>query len=263
MLQALTRRGVSARAAIRRPDPAAGPDTVRFDWADRDTWPRALAGVDALYLLGPYAEPDGIRLVPELLAAAPGLRRVVHLSIQGVHDLPDAIPMAAWEQHVRDSGAEWTILRPNWFMQNFGSGFAAALRDNGELRLPAGDAAVSFVDTRDIGEVAAAALAEPGHAGRVYDLTGPEALSHAEAVATIARASGRDMHYVALTPEQHVAELRAAGRPEWSIGWQAKLYELIRDGRNAPVTDVVEQVTGRTARTLAAYADEHAAVWRA
>jgi uncharacterized protein YbjT (DUF2867 family) len=162
--------------------------------------------------------------------------------------------MAAWEQQVRDSGAEWTILRPNWFMQNFVNGYAAALREHGELRLPAGDAAVSFVDTRDVAEVAAVALTEPGHTGQVYQVTGPQALTHSEAVAALAHAAGRELRYVPLTPEEHVAELRAAGHPDGTIAWQGRLFELIRAGRNAPVSDTVAGVTGRPPRTLAAFA---------
>src|SRR5206468_5422799 len=131
-----------------------------------------------LYVVGPYAEPDAPVLVRDLLAAATDVRRVVLLSILGVDALPDVIPMAIWERQVRESGRDWTILRPNWFMQNFGSLFRASLRDHGSLALPAGDVAVSFVDTRDIAMVATAALTEDGHSGNVYALTGPEALTH-------------------------------------------------------------------------------------
>ncbi len=264
VVEALAPRGVRVRAASRNPAPSRidGVEAVRFEWTDPGTWQEALRGVDALYVVGPYMVPDRPGLVGELLTAARHVRRVVLLSVLGVDLLPDAIPMATWEADVRASGKEWTILRPNWFQQNFGEGFAPALRDQGVLELPAADALVSFVDTRDIAEVAAAALTEDGHAGQVYLITGPEALTHTQAVRALGEAAGRELRYTALTAEQHVEALRAAGLADRSIAWQRVLFQLIRDGHNALVTDTVERVTGHPARSLTAYAHEHAAAWR-
>ncbi|MFD0363554.1 NAD(P)H-binding protein [Nocardia sp. GCM10030253] len=259
VVDALVARGVKVRAASRNPAPTAdGIETVRFDWADRGTWEPALANVDGLYVVGPYAEPNGAVLVRELLAAAPLIRRVVLLSVLGADLLPDVVPMAGWEADVRDSGKEWTILRPNWFQQNFGEGFAASLRDTGSLELPAADATLGFVDTRDIADVAAAALTAAGHAGQVYVLTGPESLSHAQAMTILGTSAGRNLQYTPLTADQFAARLRGAGADDNSITWQLGLFTLIRDGVNATVTDTVERITGHPARPLAAYAAEHA-----
>jgi uncharacterized protein YbjT (DUF2867 family) len=263
VVDALVARGVAVRAAGRTAAArGAGVEPVRFDWADRDSWTQALSGVDAAYVVGPYMVPDRPSLVGDLLAAAPDLRRVVLLSVIGVDLLPDAVPMARWEADVRASGLDWTILRPNWFQQNFGEGFAPALRDSGVLALPAADAAVGFVDTRDIAEVAAVALTEPGHAGRTYVVTGPAALTHAQAVQTLGEAAGRPLSYTALEEHEHAETLRAAGVDAASVEWQRGLFRLIRDGRNAVVTDTVERVTGHPARSLAGYAAEHATSWR-
>lgn len=158
--------------------------------------------------------------------------------------------------------AEWTIPRPNWFLQNFGESFAATLRERGVLELPAGEAALSFADTRDIAAVAAAAFAEDGHAGRVYDVTGPQSLTYREALAIIGDVVGRALTYRPITHEQSAANLRAAGAPERSIIWQRGLYDLVQEGANAPVSDVVERVTGRPARALARYAAENVDLWR-
>jgi len=261
LVETLAARGVEVRAATRHTAPGPGA-AVHFDWAQRATWQPALAGVDALYVVGPYAEPDAPVLVRDLLAAATEVRRVVLLSILGVDALPDVIPMALWEQQVRESGLDWTILRPNWFMQNFSSLFAESLRDHGRLALPAGDAAVSFVDTRDIALVAAASLTEDGHAGNHYTLTGPEALTHGEVVALLGAAAGRDLRYVPLTPGGFANDLRHGGASDTVITWQSALFELIRDGANSPVTGTVERITGNPARTLKAYAEQSADAWR-
>ncbi|MFI0445593.1 NAD(P)H-binding protein [Actinomadura sp. 6N118] len=262
MVEALVTRGIHVRAASRNPGPAtAGVEPVRFDWADRSTWAPALQGIDGLYVVGPYAEPDEPGLVGDLLAAAQA-RKVVLLSVLGVDRLPDAIPMAAWEADVRASGKEWSILRPNWFQQNFGEAFAASLRENGELALPAADALVGFVDTRDVAEVAAAALTEEGHAGEVHAITGPEALTHRQVTQILGEAAGRELGYTALTSHQFAGDLRKAGRDERSITWQLGLFQLIRDGGYAVVTDTVEQITGRPARSLKSYARENATTWK-
>jgi uncharacterized protein YbjT (DUF2867 family) len=266
VVDALTARGVKVAAATRTPEtarPRDGVRPVRFDWADRAGWAPAFDGVEGVYIVGPYAHPTGEELVGELLAdAGSGVRRIALLSVIGADRLPPEVMMADWERDVRSSGAEWTILRPNWFIQNFGNAFAATLRDKGLLELPAGDAALSFVDTRDIAEVAAAALTEDGHAGQVYDITGPESFTYAQALKILGDAAGRELTYRAISHEQAARNLRAAGVRERSVTWQRGLYDLILAGANAEVTDVVERVTGHPARTLAAYAAENAALWR-
>lgn len=263
VVDALVARGVPVRAASRAPGAAVpGVEPVRLDWDDRSTWAPALDGVDGLYVVGPYMRPDEPGLVRDLVAAAPGLRRVVLLSVLGVHRLPDTIPMAAWEEDVRASGKEWTILRPNWFQQNFGEGFAAPLRENGELALPAADGRLGFVDTRDIAEVAAVALTEDGHAGKTYTITGPEALTHDDVVRTLGEAAGRDLRYTDLAPGLLADGMRQGGADEGAVAWQLGLFQLIRDGDNDIVTDTVERVTGRPARSLKSYARENAALWR-
>jgi len=289
---ALTARGAHVRAATRTPSGAVNPartpgaaaepvptpgavepartagtstgavEVVRFDWADRTTWGPALAGVDAVYLIGPFAESDPVTLVEDFLAAATEVRRVVLLTLIGADRLPSEVPLAHWERAVRESGKEWTILRPNWFMQNFSQGFLPALRDTGVLELPAADAHLSFVDTRDVGEIAAIALTESGHDGQTYVLTGPDSLTYTDALATLSAVADRDLHYKPPSPEDFAAGMRSRGVPELAVIWQLALYDLIRSGANAPVTSTVEHLTGHPARPLSTYATENAAVWQ-
>ncbi|WP_034272006.1 NAD(P)H-binding protein [Actinospica robiniae] len=261
---ALRSLGATVRAGGRTPGaPADGVVPVRFDWTDRGTWADALGDAEGLYIVGPTAQPDADVLVRELLAEPAGVRRVVLLSVLGADRLPEVVPMAGWEQDVRNSGKEWTILRPNWFQQNFGDGaFTSPLRDKGVLELPDGDAALSFIDTRDIAEVAAIALVRGGHGGRTYDLTGPQSLTYTEALAVLGSAADRELAYVALDPQQHSDQLRAAGLNERFVIWQQGLHTLIRDGLNTPVTDAVRQITGHDPRSLADYAAERAGALR-
>ncbi|MET9318289.1 SDR family oxidoreductase [Kribbella sp. NPDC003505] len=263
VVEALRSRGIATRAASRRPGVSVeGVEHVRMDWSDPTTWADALDGVDAVYLVGPYAAADNAGLVGRLLAAAPDVRRVVHLSIMGVDKLPTAIPMAQWEADIRESGRDWTILRPNWFFQNLEDGFAGPLRDHGVLEAPAGDARIGFIDTSDIGEVAAIALTEEGHGGRTYTLTGPQALTYSEALAELGQAADRELRYVALAVDEFAGRLSEGGAPDWAVVWQLALHDLIRAGEYAAVTGTVEEITGHPPRSLGTYATAYANYWR-
>ncbi|WP_335334208.1 SDR family oxidoreductase [Actinoalloteichus caeruleus] len=160
--------GVPVRLAAR-----SGP--VRFDWWDQDTWDPALTGAAAVYLV----PLDGAALTRAFVerAAALGVRRVVLLSGRGV-DVPGYLgdgngggdTHIHGERAVRDSGLEWTILRPGWFAQDFSEGFFREAVLAGEVRLPTGDGSATFVDAEDIAAVAVAALTEDGHVGETYEL---------------------------------------------------------------------------------------------
>ena len=259
VVDALVTRGVLVRAASRHPcPPHSEVEHVRMDWSDASSWDAALDGIDGLYLVGPYAEPDNAVLVRRLLAAATGVKRVVHLSIIGAELLPNAIPMGQWERDIQGSGVEWTILRPNWFYQNFEQDFASSLRDQATLELPTGGAPISFVDTLDIAEVAATALVEGGHGGGVYTLTGPEAMTCSDVVAELGRAAGRELSFIDLEPHEFARRLIENGLPAWAVEWQSALFGLIRAGGNAPVTDTVKSVTGHSPRPFATYAERRA-----
>jgi uncharacterized protein YbjT (DUF2867 family) len=254
VVDALAARGAKVRAAARTPGAAApGVEPVRFDWADRGTWLPALEGAEGLFVVGPFGQPEPELLMHQLLDQAGDVRRVVLLSVLGADRLPSLVPMASWEHDVRMSGREWTVLRPNWFQQNFGESFAEGLRTRGVLGLPAGDAAVSFVDTRDVGEVAAIALTSGGHDGRVYDLTGPSALTHAEALHLLGQAGGRDLRYEPLEPADFADAMRRGGSGERAVEWQLALFRHVRAGGNAAVTSAVHDVTGHPARSFPAY----------
>lgn len=238
--------------------PVSRSTEVRFDWSDQDTWPGALAGATAVYVVAP---PDPAAAEPFVKqATAAGVERFVALSGRGMDQVPDDLfqHMAATERAVRESGVAWTILRPNNFNQNFDEDLWYAPLMAGRLALPMGDVPEPFVDVRDIAEVAAKVLTSDGHHGRVYDLSGPRALTFAEAVATIASAAGREMRYEEVTPEQYRASLLAEGLPEEAADELGMMFAAMRAGHLARPADGVRQVLGRDPIDFADYA---AAAW--
>jgi uncharacterized protein YbjT (DUF2867 family) len=254
--QRLQARGVPVRIGSRSGEPP-------FDWEDRSTWAPALRGASAAYITyyPDLAVPGSTDAIAELAATAlaGGTRRLVLLSGRGEEEAERA------ERALAASGAEWTVVRCSWFMQNFSEEFLLDQILAGEVALPAGDVRAPFVDAEDIADVAVAALLEDGHAGRVYELTGPQALTHAEAIAEIARATGRDLRYVPISLEDFVAGATADGVPADIVDLLAYLYGEVLVERNAGVADGVRRALGREPRAFAGYARATAAtgVWNA
>lgn len=140
--------------------------------------------------------------------------------------------------------------------------FAHPIRSEGRIYAPTGDATVSFVDTRNIASVAVAALTGDGHAGQGYPISGPAAVSFGDVAAAVGAAAGRPVSHLDTTPEETRTALTGAGIPADYAGMLLELYGQIRAGHSAPVTDVVTRVTGRPARSLEQYVEEHAMAWR-
>ncbi len=227
-----------------------------FDWEDRSTWAPALEGAAAAYVsfypdLAVPGAPEAIRELAELALAA-GCRRLVLLSGRGEEEAQRA------ERVLAESGAEWTVLRCSWFMQNFSEGNFAEPIAAGELALPAGDVRAPFVDADDIADVAVAALTEDGHAGRVYELTGPRALTHAEVAAELGRATGRPVRYVPITLAAFTSALAAEGLPPGVVALLAYLFSEVLVESNAGVADGVRRALGREPRDFATFARDAA-----
>jgi uncharacterized protein YbjT (DUF2867 family) len=252
----LEARGVPIRAGSRSADPP-------FDWEDPDTWAAALDGAGAAYVsyYPDIAIPGAVEAITAFAETAleRDVRRLVLLSGRGEEEAQRA------ERAVRESGADWTIVRCSWFNQNFSEGFFAEGVMAGEVVLPHAAVPEPFVDVEDIADVAATALAEDGHVGQVYELTGPRALTFEEAVGEIAAATGREIRYVPVSMEEYAAAAREHGVPEDIIGFLQYLFGEVLDGRNASLTDGVQRAVGRQPRDFSQYAREAAAagVWSA
>ena len=248
--QRLWARDVPVRIGSRLGEPP-------FDWDDRTTWGPALEGVSAAYVcFAPdLAVPGASATVGALAerAVASGVRRLVLLSGRGEEEAQ------ASERALQAAGAEWTILRASWFAQNFSESFLREPVLAGEVALPVGDVPEPFVDVEDIAEVAAVALTEDGHAGRLYELTGPRALTFAEAVAEIGRATGRPIRLTTVSIEEHLASLAESRVPDDVAGLIAYLFTEVLDGRNVATADGVQRALGREPRDFRDYARDAAA----
>lgn len=244
----LARRGIRARRATRT---RLHTDHVRFDWVDPTTHRDALQGVSAVYLIAPIGVVDPVPLVEPFLEEAlrQGVRRVVQLSSSA---LPEGAPgLGAVHRLVRATMPEWAVLRPSWFMQNFtGDHLVAQGVRSGEIVSATGEGRVAFVDAGDIAAVAAHALTDEGSINGEYLLTGPEALSYSDAASIITEQTGRPVRHRSVSEAEYAEMIAAQGIPAEFAAVLAGLDTDIRHGSEDRVTDTVERVTGRPARSF-------------
>lgn len=231
---------------------------VPFDWQDDTGWEAALRGVDAAYVAyyPDLAVPGAAEAMAVFgrIAAASGVRRVVLLSGRGE---PQAVVA---EEALRGAAGpvELTVVRSAFFAQNFSEG---ALLDGvlgGELVFPAGATAEPFLDIDDLADVVVAALTGDGHAGAVYELTGPRSLTFEEAAGELGRAAGRPVRYVPVTAPQYAELLEQFGVFGPEAEFLAELFATLLDGHNAATTDGVKRVLGREPKDFSAFAREAA-----
>jgi uncharacterized protein YbjT (DUF2867 family) len=256
----LRQHGYPARAASRRPAPEDA-DAVIFDWADDSTFTAALEDVCAIYLVAPTGVADPVPLVRPFLeqAAGVGVRRVVQLSSSAVARAEPGLG----EIHdiVAKLFAQFTILRPSWFMQNFVGDhpLAEGIRRSRQVMTATGDGRLGFIDAIDIAAVAVQALVSPQPLAAELVLTGPEAMSYAQAGAVVSDVLGHRVEHVDLTTAELAKRLTDSGAsPEFARGL-AGLDARIRAGEQDCVTSTVHDVTGRTPTSLRDFLTAHIA----
>lgn len=253
---------VTVRAASRRP-PADAAETdveewVRLDLTHPETWGAALADVDAVFLLIPPGGSLGDLRAFVDAAGRVGVAHVVLLSVLGAGRLP-VLPHRRLERHLAAASMTYTALRASFFLQNLTEVHAADLRERGELFVPAGDGRTSVVDAQDVAAVAAVALSESGHADRVYDVTGPAALTYHELAATLADVLDRPVRYADPSVPAFVRRQRARGLSWGFVLTMVGIYTTARLGLAGQVSDDVDRVLGRPPRSVADFATANAA----
>ncbi|MFB7274781.1 NAD(P)H-binding protein [Streptomyces sp. NPDC056244] len=228
-----------------------------FVWEDPATWEGALEGVGAVYVTyyPDLAFPGAAESVGEFskVAVANGARRLVLLSGRGEEGAQIS------ENKLKESGADWTVVRSSWFNQNFNESFFLEPVLAGELALPTGHAVEPFVDADDIADVVVAALTDPKHIGKTYELSGPRLLSYQDVADELTKATGREIKYISVTSDEYRAFLKENDLPEDFV----ELFALTLDGRNAHLVHGVEEVLGRKPRDFSEFARDAAAtgVW--
>ncbi|HEY0168687.1 MAG TPA: NAD(P)H-binding protein [Jatrophihabitans sp.] len=261
----LLEKQAKVRAVTRDPQAGRLPeevDVVGGDLGSPQSLADSLDGVSAVFL-NPAAIGDSSSEFLAL-AAARGVERVVLLSSASVGDEPAAEddPLALWHQHieaaVRASGLKWTILRPVEFASNVLQQWTPQIRQAGMVFEVYSQATTALIHERDIAAVAAQTLLSDEHAGQTYLLTGPQSLTRAQMLATVAETLGRPVAIQDVSREQALEAMVTSGFPQPIAESILKLQQQ-SVGHDAYVSDAVERITGRPALTFSEWTQDHAA----
>jgi uncharacterized protein YbjT (DUF2867 family) len=242
--QRLKTLGYSTRGVSRSSSPT-------FDWEDATTWRPALEGAKSAYVTfyPDLAIPTAEDTIREFITLAKdvGLQHLVLLSGRGEQGAERA------ETVLMNSGIDWNVVRASWFMQNFSEGFMIEGVVQGELMLPAGDVVEPFIDIDDIADVAVATLIRPELRNRLFEVSGPRAMTFTHCVAEISEAVGYPVKFTRVTIEEFLHALRDQGLPEEMLWLMRELFTVVLDGRNSNPTTGVEEALGRPPTDFSEY----------
>lgn len=268
---ALLKKGVKFRALVRSVKKAAalkdqGVELVAGDVADHRSLERALEGITKALLVLPNTERQ-FELETQFTDAAVKAK-VKHLvkmsSMEATAGAKTPIPRMhyASEQHIQQSGLDWTLIKPNFFMQNL-LGSAKTIREQGKILLPMGNGKTGMADIRDIGAVTAEALTGTGHENKRYEITGPELLSFYDVADRFTAVLGRKIEYVPVPLPNFKEGLSRVLTSVWHVNAVAALLGEIAEGGLTGLTDTVQQVLGRPPISLEQFIRDNQAVYTA
>jgi len=269
VLQAVTKTGAKHRAMYRSAAEAAkapaGTETVVADFAKPESLGAALKNVHSVYLVcSPI--PELVQLESNVIDAcvAAGVKQVVLNSALGAGDYDKSFP--SWHRKVEDklkgTRLSWTILRPNSFHQNVVAFFAPTIRTQGAFYNSMRDAKNSFLDVQDIAAVAAKSLAAGEHAGKIYELNGPEAINYTELAKKVSKVAGREVKYVDIPMDAQKKAMLDQGMPEWLTTALLDLQQYYVNGKGGETDGLLQKFLGRAPITMDEFLKENLAEFR-
>jgi len=265
----LVQKGASLRALVRDEAKAAGlkaagVELVVGDIADADTVRQGIEGAEKAFLLLPNGEyQEAYEKQFTDLAVAAGVKHLVKMSsMEAVADAKTPIPRAHWaaEEYIRASGLDWTMVKPNFFMQNLLAS-AGTIKEQRKFFLPMGDGTTGMADGRDIGAVCAEVLTGEGHAGQSYEITGPEVLSFYNVADRFSEVLGEKVEYVPLPMEQFREKLSGILVP-WHLDAVCALFQEIAEIGLDHTTDTFKELISRDPISLRRFIEDHLAIFK-
>jgi uncharacterized protein YbjT (DUF2867 family) len=236
-------------------------EVVEMEFTKPDALHAAFTHVDRMFMITPFTDKQ-VEMAKVLVdeAKKAGVKHIVNLSALGVEEEP-GIQLGQWhkeiEQYIADSGIHFTFLRPSSFMQNFVHYSSRGIKESNTIYMPTGDGKVGYIDSRDIASVGVEVLKGNGHEGRIYDLTGPEALSMQEVAAIMSEVTGKSIKYVDVPEEKARDAMQHEGLPHWIIDAMLELHGAYKEGQGSYVTNGVEELTGRKPHTFRQFVQDY------
>jgi uncharacterized protein YbjT (DUF2867 family) len=260
----LNQREIPFKAAMRKASAAAElpcQTAVYLDIAQPQTFPQALQGVERIFLIRPPAIADPRYFEPFLQqASAAGVQHVVFLSLLGAEKLI-FVPHRKIEKRILKTSMSYTFLRPSFFMQNLNTTHLDEIRNERRIFIPAGHGRTSFIDVRDIAEVAVQSLTESGHENKAYDLTGSEALTYGEVAELMTELWGVPIQYANPSVPAFKAYWKEKGIPLDMINVMTGIYFTAKIGAAKKVTADLERLIGRKPIRIRQYLEDYRGVF--
>jgi uncharacterized protein YbjT (DUF2867 family) len=267
VVECLLKSGKRPRVFVRNVEKAR----VRFgnrvdyfvgDLAEPETLETALQGVDTFFLVNTGPEIPARDELAASVAKAAGAKRLVKLSSM---DVEHGLALGVWHERgeaaIRASGVPFTFVRPTGFMSNL-LAWSHAIKAEGIVRSSAGDGKRAFIHSDDIAAVSADALMSSEFEDTAISITGPEALTFAEATASIGAAIGKRLTFQPISDEEARRRYAATGASEADIEAHVALWRAIREGKFGSVTNNVERILGRKPISLDQWALENVDAFR-
>jgi len=242
-----------------------GVNSIAVDFADAGSVKKAMEGVSTVFMLL-ASHPDMITWGETIIDAAKksGVKHIVRSGgslSDATSDIGICQALAQTDQYLKDSGIDYTITAPNFFMQNFINFYMDDIK-NGALYLPAGDGKMSWVDVRDIAAVNVAVLLDPKkYRNQTLTITGPEALSYTDTTSVFSRVLGKDVNYVSISYEDAIKAMTEMQFPEFVITLMIDLFKCVKAGNADHTTSTVKGITGREPISFGQFVQDNKAVW--
>ncbi|PJZ47575.1 NmrA family NAD(P)-binding protein [Leptospira saintgironsiae] len=258
--------GHEVYAGTRNPDSGKKPPGLTWVFADA-TQPtkglEVLEKVERAFFISPPGYTDQYSVLNPWFekAKSSSLKKVVLMSAMGVDFAPPEAPFRKLEISLENSGVPYTILRPNWFMQNFQTYWLSGILKDKKISFPAGNAKTSFIHTDDISSSVVSALLNDQFNGKGITLTGKEALTHEEVAEKISKHTGLKISYADISPDTFKTGLLQAGVPEDYASFMVFIAGALKEGHSSPILNTVREITGKDPISFDEYAEQNKKVW--
>lgn len=254
IVKQLKELGYKVKSTTSKKSLSENQDYVFVNLATGEGIKKAFEGIDKAFLLSPPGFADQYKILSPLIQESKrkGLKKVVLMTAFGANAV-ETSPFRRAEIELENSGLDYNILRPNWFMQNFNTFWIQGILELNKILVPAGNAKVSFIDVRDISEVAVNLLTQNIFPKQAFDLTGPQAIVHQKVAEEISKATLKSVVYQDIAPEELGVLLKKGGVPSDYVDFLLLILGYLREGYNSSVNDNVKKLLSKEPRTIADY----------
>jgi len=262
----LLKRGESVIGCTRKP--SLQKSEINLTWIEVNTespekGTAFLKGIDKVFLMSPPGHMDQYSLLKPWIdeSKKQGVKKIVLMTAMGIEHAPPEVPFKKLELYLQESGIDYIILRPNWFMQNFQTSWLSGIKKDRKIYFPGGTAKVSFIDSEDIAKSVVGAFEDSVEKNRAYMLTGREAINHSEVASYLSKATGITISYDDISSERFVSMLLENGVKQDYANFLAYIASALKEGHSIAITGDVKYLAGKEPTKFEEYAKENSSIW--